>query len=309
MTKILITGGAGFIASSLADKLLLNNNNQVVLVDNLLTGKKSNLPSFSSNCKFIECDVNNLHELSQIMHLYSFDYVFHYAAVVGVEHTLKYPKMVWDDIKGVKNILDLCIETGVKKIFYASSSEVYGQSKEFPQTELSSTLNGGQPYAEVKKYGEDFMKLFYERFGLEYTILRFFNTYGSKQSNDFVIAKFIELARSNEDIPIYGNGLQTRTFCYIDDNIQTTLNIFYKHLANNQVVNIGSDVEITIRELAKLIIKLTNSQSKIIFKSPVNLESMKRRQPCNKKMKSVLGKELIQLQDGIEQLLGVETEA
>src|SRR5690349_16764123 len=121
--KILITGGAGFIPSSLADRLLEDNETFVVLVDNFLTGRKENIPNHP-NCKFIHCDVNKMEEISPIFNLYDFDYVFHYAAVVGVKRTLDNPIMVLDDIYGIKNILDLSKRTGVKRVFYSSSSEV-----------------------------------------------------------------------------------------------------------------------------------------------------------------------------------------
>ena len=121
MTKILITGGAGFIPSSLADFFIQDPNNYVVAVDNFLTGRKENIAT-SPNYKFIKCDVNNYQDLAPIFNRYGFDYVFHYAAVVGVLRTLENPVMVLNDIQGIKNVLDLCKNTGVKRVFYSSSS-------------------------------------------------------------------------------------------------------------------------------------------------------------------------------------------
>ena len=133
MKKILITGGAGNIGSSLAARLAANPDYQIVIVDNLLTGNISKLPKSRENVIFIKADVNNFKDISSIMLSFTFDFVFHYAAVVGVARTLKNPKMVLDDIEGIKNILNLSKNSNVKKVFYSSSSEVYGEPVEIPQ--------------------------------------------------------------------------------------------------------------------------------------------------------------------------------
>jgi len=307
MSKILITGGAGFIASSLADKLIIDATNFVVCIDNFLTGKIGYLPSKKTkNYEFIACDVNDIQILSNIMLNYQFDYVFHYAAVVGVKRTLENPLLVLHDIEGIKNILKLCEETNVKRIFFSSSSEVYGEPVEFPQNEETTPLNSKLPYAVVKNIGEAFIKAYHKEYGLNYTIFRFFNTYGTRQSDDFVLAKFLDLARNDEDIPIYGDGLQTRTFCYIDDNLTVTLKILKHNLSVNQIINIGSNVEINILELAKLIIQQTNSNSKIVHLPALKEGDMTRRMPDIFKMKEILGKELVTLKEGIDILISTK---
>jgi len=304
MTKILITGGAGFIASSLADELIIDATNFVVCIDNFLTGKIGYLPSKKTkNYEFVACDVNDIQPLSNIMRTHQFDYVFHYAAVVGVKRTLENPLLVLQDIEGIKNILKLCKETNVKRIFFSSSSEVYGEPVEFPQNEETTPLNSKLPYAVVKNIGEAFIKAYHKEYGLNYTIFRFFNTYGNRQSDDFVMAKFLNLALNDEDITIYGDGSQTRTFCYIDDNLAVTLRILKDNLAINQVINIGSDIEISILELAKLIILQTNSLSNIIHLPALKEGDMTRRMPDISKMKTLLGKELITLKEGINKLV------
>ena len=151
--KILITGGAGFVGSSLADALLQKRNYEIVLVDNLLTGKMENLPQHP-NCRFIKCDVNNYNDIAAICLAFRFDYVFHYAAVVGVKRTLENPVMVLNDLQGIKNILDLCKNTGVRRIFFSSSSEVYGEPVQLPQHEHTTPLNSRLPYAVIKNVGE-----------------------------------------------------------------------------------------------------------------------------------------------------------
>ena len=304
MTNILITGGAGFIGSALAAKLASNQENQVVVVDNLLTGQRDNLlPSLHDNIIFIREDVNNIKEMSDIFGRYSFDYVFHYAALVGVQRTLANPIMVLDDIKGLRNIMSLSKNTGVKQVYYSSSSEVYGEPVEFPQNEHTTPLNSRLPYAIVKNVGEAFLKSYNKEYDIPYTIFRFFNTYGPAQSREFVISKFISKALRNEDITIYGDGTQTRTFCYIEDNIDATVNAFYKNMFVNDVVNIGSDVEISILELAKLVISLTGSKSEIIFLPPLAEGDMSRRHPDSVKMKKLLAREMVSLEEGIKKVL------
>ena len=299
MKRILITGGAGNIGSSLAERLAANPDNEIVIVDNLLTGNISKLPKNRDNVIFIKADVNDFRDISSIMLSFNFDFVFHYAAVVGVARTLKNPKMVLDDIEGIKNILNLSKNTNVKKVFYSSSSEVYGEPVEIPQFEDTTPLNSRLPYAIVKNIGEAFIKSYNQEFGLDYTIFRFFNTYGPNQSTDFVIAKYINLAIHNKDISIYGDGSQTRTFCYIDDNLDTIERILNEKLLDNQVLNIGSDIEISILELAKKIINLLNSKSRITFLPPLKEGDMTRRKPDIEKMMKVLKRDLTDLDSGI----------
>lgn len=302
MVKVLITGGAGFIPSSFADKLLALGNYQVVLVDNFLTGKASNIPQHE-NCTFIKCDVNHYNDIAAVMTAYKFDYVFHYAAVVGVLRTLDNPVMVLQDIDGIRNVLDLCKNTGVKRIFYSSSSEVYGEPVILPQHEYTTPLNSRLPYAVVKNIGEAYCRSYHQEFGLDFTIFRFFNTYGPKQSADFVMSKFLNAALQNQDITIYGDGSQSRTFCYVDDNVDACLKTLFDESYKNEVYNIGSDVVITIKELAETIIELTGSSSKIIHLPPLRDGDMTRRQPDNGKMRELLGRELLPYKEGILKIL------
>lgn len=301
MKSILITGGAGNIGSSLAERLADNPEYKIVIVDNLLTGNLNKLPKNRENVKFIKADVNDFRDISSIMLSFNFDFVFHYAAVVGVARTLENPKMVLDDVEGIKNILNLSKNSNVKKVFYSSSSEVYGEPVELPQFEDTTPLNSRLPYAIVKNIGEAFLKSYQQEFGLDYTIFRFFNTYGPNQSTDFVIAKFINCAINNKDITVYGDGSQTRTFCYIDDNLDTAERILKDNLFNNEVLNVGSDFEISMLDLAKKIISLLNSKSKIIFQPPLQEGDMTRRKPDIAKMMKVLNRDLVSLDSGILQ--------
>ncbi len=303
MIKILITGGAGNVGSALAAHLVQNEQYLIVVADNLITGKIQNLPKGYKNFIFIKADVNNYNDISALMTSYRFDYIFHYAALVGVKRTLANPISVLHDIEGIKNTLTLAKNTGVKRVFYSSSSEVYGEPVEFPQNEHTTPLNSRLPYAIVKNIGEAFFNSYFREYGLQYTIFRFFNTYGPKQSADFVITKFIKSALNNEDITVYGDGSQTRTFCYIDDNIEATTKIFENSLFLNDVLNIGHNKEVSIFDLATTVIAATNSSSRIIHLEPLQEGDMTRRQPDNTKMLHVLKRELLSLEEGITNIL------
>lgn len=304
MSKILITGGAGFIASALALKIAENPEDQVVIVDNLETGLMRNVPvSPNNNITFIKCDVNHFDDISSVFFAWKFDFVFHYAALVGVKRTLENPVKVLNDIEGLRNILNLSKNTGVKRVYYSSSSEVYGEPVQIPQNEHTTPLNSRLPYAIVKNLGEAFLRSYQKEFGLEFTIFRFFNTYGPLQSEDFVISRFIRAALEGKEVTIYGDGKQTRTFCYIDDNTDACVNIFRNNLLVNDVVNIGSDIEVTIEFLAKEIIRLCGSPAKCIYLPPLEEGDMSRRQPDITKMKKILGRDLISLEQGLQKII------
>ncbi len=299
---ILITGGAGNVASALASKLSENKNNYIVIVDNLSTGSLSKVPK-KENVIFVKADANQYNDIVPIFGRYNFDYVFHFAAVVGVQRTLQNPIMVLNDIEGIKNILSLSKNSGVKRVFYSSSSEVYGEPFEIPQNENTTPLNSRLPYAIVKNVGEAFFKSYYQEYGLEYTIFRFFNTYGPNQSEDFVVPRFIKAALNNEPITLYGDGLQTRSFCYVEDNIETCINAMESDECANDVLNVGSDKEMTILDLARRIIIITNSKSSIIHLPALEEGDMTRRCPDTSKMKNILKRDLISLEDGINKLV------
>ena len=302
MQKILITGGAGFIGSSLADRLLANPENKLVLVDNLLTGSADLVP-VHPNCDFVKCDVNNYNDISAIMTAYSFDYVFHYAAVVGVQRTLQHPVMVLQDLDGIRNILSLCKNTGVKRVYFSSSSEVYGEPVQMPQNEEMTPLNSRLPYAVVKNAGEAYCRSYNKEFDLDFTVLRFFNTYGPKQSADFVMSRFIDQALSGDDVTVYGDGQQSRTFCYIDDNLDFVETLLNQDLYLNQIVNVGSDKIISVLELAEKVIEMTGSKSRIRFLPALEEGDMTRRQPDISKMKEVLKRDMQPIESCMDKVI------
>jgi UDP-glucuronate decarboxylase len=304
MITVLVTGAAGNVGSALVEGLLRQPEYFVVAVDNFLTGSRSKLPPDNErNFKFIKADVNNYTDISSIMLSYRFAFVFHYAAVVGVQRTLDNPVMVLQDIQGIKNILDLAKNTGVKRVFFSSSSEVYGEPVEFPQNENTTPLNSRLPYAVVKNVGESFLRSYQKEYGLNFTIFRFFNTYGPRQSEDFVISKFIKLALEGLPLTIYGDGTQSRTFCYIDDNIETTIGCMLKSYCVNDVMNVGNDEEFSVLKLAETVLRVTGSKSEIKFVAPLKEGDMTRRRPDITKMKRLIGRPLLSLEDGLKKTI------
>tara|TARA_B100000401_G_C52807894_1_gene722065 strand:+ start:320 stop:1255 length:936 start_codon:yes stop_codon:yes gene_type:complete len=298
--KILVTGGAGNIGGSLSRKLVERSDFFIDIIDDLSTGSENKLPDKKfKNWNFFHIDVNNYENILKSIGERDYDFIFHYAAVVGVNRTLKNPKLVLNDIEGIKNILEFSKQKKVNRIFFSSSSEVYGEPVEIPQKEATTPLNSKLPYAVVKNLAESYFRTYKKEDNINYTIFRLFNTFGPLQSDDFVITKFINQAIANKDLTVYGDGSQTRTFCYIDDNIDCTIKCLLENKYINDVLNIGSDEEMSILSLAELVIKLTKSKSKIIHLPPLIEGDMSRRKPDTSKMKSVLNREIVSLEDGI----------
>jgi UDP-glucose 4-epimerase len=304
MKTILVSGVCGFIASNLT-KELIKKGYRIVGVDNLQTGKLDNIKELmfdNPQFQFIKSNVNETPLECLIDE--RIDYIFHYAACVGVERTLSKPLEVLSDIEGFKNVLTFAIDRNVKQVFYSSSSEVYGEPVEVPLNEHTTPLNSRLTYAVVKNIGEVMLKAYNKEFNLNYTIFRFFNTYGKNQSTKFVISKFIERAVNGEDITVYGDGMQTRTFTNISDNVKATINAIDNPKALNQTINIGGDNEITMNELAETVIRVTKSNSRIVHLPALKEGDMTRRVPDNRLMKEILGIDtLIPLEQGLKTLL------
>lgn len=298
-TKVLITGGAGNIGGSLARKLAQRDDIHLLVIDNLQTGSPEKLPPLTERVEFVRADANRYLDIAPVFASFQPDYVFHYAATVGVARTLRNPMMVLEDIEGLKNVLTLCKGSRVRRAFYASSSEVYGEPVELPQREETTPLNSRLPYAVVKNLGEIYFKTYQREFALPFTCFRFFNTYGPLQSEDFVVSRFIAQAIAGRDITIYGDGLQTRTFCFVDDNVDFQIMCMDRDLFVNETVNVGSDQEMTVKGLAELVVELINPAVRLVHLPPLSEGDMTRRQPDNSRMRAALARELISLREGI----------
>lgn len=278
-----ITGGNGLIGKRVAE-ILSKKNFKIYSFDKHIKYKST------KNIIFLKGDVLQEKDINKYFKNYRIDIVLHFAANLGV---LKTEKNGLDclnvNIDGTKNILKYCVMHKIKKIIFASSSEVYGNGNRKPIKE-NSELMPKSSYGVSKLAGESYLKAYYEKYGLNYNILRFFNVYGPNQREDFVISKFNKYIQKNKSIQIFGSGNQTRCFCHIDDAANAVYSIIKKG-KKNHIYNIGNDSEPTsILSLAKKMIKIAKKKIKI-KKVPFNRSdrSIKReiftRQPNIKKLK------------------------
>lgn len=303
MDSILVTGGAGNIGSAMVRALAKLPLTEIVIADNLLTGSVEKIRGLGRNVTFVKCDVNDFSDISSLFYRFKFTHVFHLAAVVGVQRTLENPLLVLKDVTGIENILRLCKNTGVRRVYYSSSSEVYGEPFETPQNENTTPLNSRLPYAVVKNLGEVYLRTFGKEFGLPFTIFRFFNTYGPNQSEDFVLPRFVRAALRGDPITVYGDGSQSRTFCYVDDTVDTCVAAHVNDACVNDVINIGSSSEISILELARTVIRVAGSSSEIVHLPALTEGDMTRRCPDTTKMEQLLQRTPLPLEEGIRRLI------
>jgi len=258
--KAVVTGGAGFIGSHLVEKLLALGA-EVTIIDNFLHGSKLDRLVEHKGLSICEGDVRDAGIVSRSLEAKNI--VFHLAACVGVEETQMTPFEVLDvEIQGTLNVLKSAVNRGIKKVIFASSSEVYGDSPESMNED--GPFSPKSTYAVAKLTGEEYCRAFYQEYSLDYTCLRYFNVYGPRQDERFVIPRFVKRVLSNNSPVIYGDGKQTRDFTYIDDAVEMTLLTAVKPEAKCQAINIGTGTMVTISEVASLVVNILNS------KIPVN---------------------------------------
>lgn len=266
--KILVTGGAGFIGSNLA-RYLSNSQNHVVVLDDLSTGRKENIDDLIKDRKieFVEGSITDLDLLQNTFQ--NIEYVFHEAALPSVPRSIKDPFTTNQvNINGTLNVLIAAKDTGVKKVIYASSSSVYGDTPTLPKLE-SMIPNPLSPYAITKLTGEYYCQVFSDVFHLPTVALRYFNVYGPRQdpASEYaaVIPKFITSVMNKQPPIIYGDGEQTRDFTYIDDVIQA--NILAAESKTTGVFNAAGGRRITINELADTVMTICGTKLKITYKA------------------------------------------
>lgn len=287
---VLITGGAGFIGSHLTETIL-GLKAKVIVIDNFSTGRKENLKNVldNKNLKIIKGDVNDFKTLKKIFSNYKIDYVFHYAAVVGVKRLEEEPMKILNDIEGIKNILNLSQKNKVKKIVFASSSEVYGEPLSLPEKE-DGIHNPRDVYALVKLMGENLIEIYHKEYKLPACALRFFNVYGPKQNSSpygFVVGIFIEQVLKGIPPTIFGDGLQTRDFIYIKDNVAASVRALLSKKTDGEIINIGIGRQTTILDLAERIINISGKNLKPKF-LPQRKIDIRYRCPDVTKMKKLL---------------------
>jgi UDP-glucose 4-epimerase len=295
--RVLVTGGAGFIGSHLADALIARGD-QVVALDNFSTGSTANIKHITKNFEIIDGDIRNIDLINDAIK--DVDLVFHMAAALGVNTILESPLVsISTNIAGSEVVLNAAA-THKKRILIASTSEIYGKNPKQPLNETDDRVIGSPQkirwsYSDAKAIEEAIAFSLNQEKGLKVTTARLFNTVGPRQSAHYgmVVPRFVRSALKNEPISIYGDGTQSRVFCHVDDAIEALISLVGTDKSVNEVYNVGGTGEITIKELADQVIKETKSQSSIEFipyekAYAPGFEDMQRRVPNISKIKQEL---------------------
>jgi len=295
--RVLITGGAGFIGSHLADALIARGD-QVVALDNFSTGSTANIKHITKNFEIIDGDIRNTELINDTIK--DVDLVFHMAAALGVNTILESPlESISTNIAGSEVVLNAAANHK-KRILIASTSEIYGKNPKQPLSETDDRVVGSPQkirwsYSDAKAIEEAMAFSLNQEKGLKVTTARLFNTVGPRQSAHYgmVVPRFVKAALNNEPINIYGDGTQSRVFCHVQDAIEALLALVTTDKTINEVYNVGGTGEITIKELADTVIKETKSDSSIEFipyekAYAPGFEDMQRRVPDISKIKQEL---------------------
>lgn len=306
--KILVTGGAGFIGSHLCDKLL-EAGHEVICIDNLSTGNERNIEHLKNNpnFKFLKHDVSEINDDTKI------DQIYHLAspASPNMHNPKSYITLGFETMQvnstGTWHLCEWSVKKGVKFLF-ASTSEVYGDPLEHPQKEEYrgnvSTTGPRSVYDESKRFGETITSAFVRSKGLDGRIVRIFNTYGPRMADDGrVVYEFVKAALNNQPFPIFGDGKQTRSFCYVSDMVDGMIAVM-ENGESGEVFNLGNPLELTILELAQKIKQLTNSASEVAFVEELPEDDPVRRCPDIQKAKQQLEWEpQVSLEEGLKKLI------
>ena len=295
--RVLVTGGAGFIGSHLADALIARGD-QVIALDNFSTGSTANIKHITKNFEIIDGDIRNAELINDTIK--DVDLVFHMAAALGVNTILESPlESISTNIAGSEVVLNAAANHK-KRILIASTSEIYGKNPKQPLNETDDRVVGSPrkirwSYSDAKAIEEAMAFSLNQEKGLKVTTARLFNTVGPRQSAYYgmVVPRFVRSALKNETISIYGDGTQSRVFCHVHDAIDALLRLTGTDKTINEVYNVGGTGEITIKELADLVVRETKSQSSIEFISyekayAPGFEDMQRRVPDISKIKQEL---------------------
>ncbi len=303
--RILVTGGAGFVGSHLVDRLLELGAGKVVVLDNLMTGKRENVEQHAADARFtfIHGDANHRGTLETVFLVHQPEYVFHLAALVGVKRVEEQPLEVLKDLDGLRGIFELSHYHGVKKVLFTSSSEAYGEPVAMPSAEHGPlNANPRDPYALVKLIGENLSHHYWHKYGLPTVALRFFNVYGPRQESSgygFVVSIFLDRVMKGLAPVIFGDGTATRDFVFYKDNIECILRSMVKEETNGETINIGKGKPTEIKELAEMIIGLSGKDLKPEY-APTRKIEIKYRSPDTAKMEKLLGcKATTPLEEGL----------
>jgi len=300
MPNALITGGAGFVGSHLSETLL-HNDYHVTVIDDLSTGRLENIQHLTDNPRFNYTIETIRNETVMDRLVSACDVVFHLAAVVGVDLVIESPiRVIETNIHGTEAVLKAA-SRHKKKTLIASTSEVYGKSaeptfREDGDTVMGATTKSRWSYAASKALDEFLALAYHQENALPVTIFRLFNTVGPRQTGRYgmVIPRFVQWALANKPIQVYGDGQQTRCFANVQDAVQAILALSESPEADGEVVNIGSQEEVSIHELAQRVKAQTNSTSEIVLVPyeqayAEGFEDMRRRMPDTDKIKQLIG--------------------
>lgn len=268
--NILITGGAGFIGSTLADKLL-EKNNKIVVIDNFndyyspkLKEKNIKHNLDNKNYKLYRGDICDKNLLSKIFEENKIDVVVHIAASAGVRPSIENPlSYVKNNIEGTVNILEVMKRKNVQRIVFASSSSIYGNCKEEIFSEDLKVSEPISPYAASKSACEQFLYTYSKLFDIQVVALRFFTVFGPRQRPDLAIRKFIDLIKENKPIPVYGDGTTIRDYTYVDDIVDGIIGAINYNDTPYEIINLGGGAPVSLNEMISTIEKVLNKKAKI----------------------------------------------
>ena len=302
----LITGGAGFIGSHLCDSLI-EKGDQIICLDNLLTGSETNIKHLmgNPNFKFVKADA-----IQPIDHLpLDINYIFHLASPASPADFQKYPEEIaLVNTLGTLNILKLAVKTKAK-VLIASTSEVYGDPIEHPQKETywgnTNSFGPRSCYDEAKRFGETLTYIYLYKYNIDARLVRIFNTFGPRMRKDDgrVVSNFINQAIEGKPITINGDGNQTRSFCFVSDLVEGIQKAMFTEGTKGQIFNLGNPEEYSMIELAKIVKELTQTNSEIIFNPPLE-DDPKQRKPDIAKAKKILGWEpKVPVREGLQKTI------
>jgi len=296
--KVLITGGAGFIGSHLAE-YFQNSGNVVTVLDNFSTGSKKNLEIFSFSGKSVDGDIRDSKLVESL--IAEADLVLHMAAALGVANIVNSPiESMSTNITGSEVVL-LAATKFKKRIVIASTSEIYGKNPKQPLSEeddrvIGTPQNIRWSYSDAKAIEEAMARALYLEKQLAVTTVRFFNTVGPRQTGKYgmVVPRFVQAAVNNQELIIHGDGTQSRVFCHVEDAIAGLVSLLKHDSSIGEVFNIGGEGEVSINDLAKLVVSKTNSNSSLKHipytdAYPIGFEDMQRRVPDTTKIRTLTG--------------------